>query len=41
MKSAAYRIRDDKDVGFRSRLRSGLGEVTDDGGIGVKKIYQY
>lgn len=33
-----YRVGDDEDLGVRSRISSGLGEVTDDGSVGVEKV---
>jgi hypothetical protein len=35
---ATYRVGNDKDVGIRSGLSSGLGEVADNGGVGVEKV---
>lgn len=34
-----YRVRDNKDVGARGSIGSSLGEVTDDGGVGVEKVF--
>ena len=34
-----YRVGDDEDVGVRRSVSSGLGEVTDDGGVGVEEVY--
>jgi hypothetical protein len=36
--SRAYRVGDDQDVGVRGGLGSSLGQVTDDGGVGVEQI---
>lgn len=33
-----HRVGDDQDVGVGGRLSSGLGQVTDDGGVGVEQI---
>ena len=37
--SGTYRVGDDEDVGVRRSVSSGLGEVTDDGGVGVEEVY--
>jgi hypothetical protein len=36
--SQAYRVGDDEDVGLGGVLSSGLGEVADDGGVGVEEV---
>lgn len=33
-----YRVGDDQDVGLGGSLGSGLGEVADDGGVGVEEV---
>lgn len=33
-----YRVGDDQDVGLGGSLGSGLGEVADDGGVGVEQV---
>ena len=33
-----HRVGDDEDVGLGGVLGSGLGEVADDGGVGVEKV---
>lgn len=34
----AYRVGDDQDVGVGGSVSGGLGEVTDDGGVGVEQV---
>lgn len=36
-----YGVGDDEDVSLGSSLSGGLGEVADDGGVGVEKVYQW
>lgn len=33
-----YRVGDDEDLGIGSSISSGLGEVTDDGSVGVEEV---
>lgn len=40
MKNLTYRVGDDEDVGIGRGISSGLGEVTDDRGVGVEEIYR-
>jgi hypothetical protein len=33
-----YRVGDDQDVGLGGVLSGGLGQIADDGGVGVEKV---
>jgi hypothetical protein len=37
-KLPAYRVRDDQDVGLGGVVSNGLGQIADDGGVGVEQI---
>lgn len=38
VKKKTYRVGNDQDVGLGGSLGSGLGEVTDDGSVGVEQV---
>jgi hypothetical protein len=38
--SYAYRVGDDQDVGLGGVVSGGLGQVADDGGVGVEQVWQ-